>query len=318
MKKTLTTFTLIFFSLFSFSQTIFPDDIKKVVTDENLSENKILKFNDFYLSNLDFKKINDTLYSDNKTKETISITSFKQANKVYSIINYFTVGNHWDDFEKGLKDFKITNITAKTFIAEYKDYKDYKIELLEDSLVQNNKLKHLRFSFAYEKAGELDKPFFPIKTEYPFHYSVWYFDVKLKPEQNKTYFPTIFLKKEKTNKKIEFLDKNNILISYVDENNILQKIKGRYTVYGKNTAHGGSGIFSQIVGPSIGFILENSSVILNKLYLHETVNFSKLSSKDFLEFMFHMNYNITKSDSGFIMNSKIELNRPPAPDIKRE
>ena len=125
----------------------------------------------------------------------------------------------------------------------------------------------------------------------------------------------ITLTKETGKNKIEFLDRKNILISYVDKNNRQQKAKGAY----KSSAYGvaGTGIYSQVNGPGIHFELKNSPVILDKLYLRKTVEFSKLPAKDFLAFIFNMDFNIAKSDIGFILQSKIELNRP-AFDMKRE
>lgn len=313
MKNNVITFILTLFSFLSFAQVIFPNDIGKVITDENLSESKILKFNDFYISNLGFKRVNDTLYFDNVKKESLSLTSFKKGNKIYSVVDYLTIANHWNDFEKELKDFEITKLKANTFTAVNKDYNDYKIELLENGIINNQKVKHIRFSFAYEKKVKSEKPTFPIVKEYPFHYTVWYFDVKLITEEKDTYYPTIILTKEKTKNKIEFLDKKSILISYVDENNILLKSQGTYM--SSENAIVGTHIYKQVDGPSIYLELENSHLIKDKLYMGKTIHFSKLSKKEFLEFIFNMYFNINKNDKGFILKSKIELNRPALEEI---
>lgn len=99
MKKILTLLLVSIFHISCFSQTIFPDDIQKIITDEKLFGNEILKFNEFYISNLDLKKINDSLFFNNKTKETLSLSRFKKTNKIYGIINYLTIGSHWNDFK---------------------------------------------------------------------------------------------------------------------------------------------------------------------------------------------------------------------------
>lgn len=322
MKKTLITFLLTLSFLSSFSQIIHPDEIRYIVTDEDLSENKVLTFNDFFLFGLEFERVSDTLYINRKTNEKMILTAFEKENKIHAAIDYFTDGNHWSDFKKSLKDFNITHLTANTFIAEYKPYKEYKIELLGEGLGENNKQKHLRFSFHYSphQSGE---PFFPLLIQYPFRYSTWYFDIKIfDTEEKETYAPVIMLTKEVGKNKIEFLDRENFLISYIDEQNHLQKIKGRHGSYEhrKGTAIGVSrqGFYSRFDGrPGIYFRLENASVIFDKLHLNEKVEFSELSTKDLVEFIFNMDFNIAKIDEGFLLRNKIEIDAPII-DVKPE
>ncbi|MGU3374851.1 hypothetical protein [Chryseobacterium sp. M5A1_1a] len=224
------------FSNTVFSQEFYPTNIIHLFTDEGIENgnDKIAVLNEDYLSKKRFQKINDSLYVNPDSKETVSLSTFKTDKTNQLIITYLT-NTSLNAFKKRLqyKELNLEKVNDNLYQMKSKDVNNQFL-IDKDSLVGNTKFHRLKFILTYDKGTRFgssrDEPNFPKSKVYPFQNTSWYFTIDY--SESASYSDENELKihftKEKTSNRIEFTDDIHYIVTYTDKSNKPKIFKGTY------------------------------------------------------------------------------------------
>lgn len=224
------------FSNMAFSQEFYPTNIIHLFTDEGIEDrsNKIAILNEDYLSKKRFQKINDSLYVNPDSKETVFLSTLITEKTNQLTVNYLT-NSSLDAFKKRLQDkaFNLEKVNDNLYQMKSKEVTNQFL-IDKDSLVGNTKFHHLKFILTYNKGTQFGSStsqyIFPKSKIYPFQNTYWYFTVDY--YESASYADEsdlkITLTKERTPNRIEFTDDVHYIITYTDKNKKPKIFKGTY------------------------------------------------------------------------------------------